>query len=117
QVRQAQAPQTDPRGADGGDLVVPREVGQAVEQGEQQRYGQDDARKIRRGDQVTVILDDVARPELFFLKFAQPVEQVSKYKENQKAAEAIAERDEQFAQQVAVEQAHSGYLCRDRFVP
>ncbi len=80
-------------------------VGEGVEQRQQQRDRQDDDQEFRRFD--AVVLENVADAELVFLEIVEFGKQIEGHPENQKTAEAVAERDEQFAQQVAVQQAHS----------
>src|SRR6185503_19463266 len=54
------------------------------------------------------VFADLERLQLLLLKGAQVGEQIEGNPEPQKTAQAIAKRDEQFAQQVAVKQTH---LC------
>src|SRR5437867_12494060 len=80
-------------------------IGQGVEQSEQQGRRRDDVLE-QLGQEREVILADLERLQFVLLKGAQVGEQIEGNPEHQKTAEAIAKRDEQFAQQVAVKQTH-----------
>src|SRR5438552_2432041 len=80
-------------------------IGQGVKQGEQQGRRSDDVLE-KLGQEREVIFADLERLQFLLLKSAQVGEQIEGNPEHQKTAEAVAERDEQFAQQVAVKQTH-----------
>src|SRR5437867_10397772 len=101
QIGRAQPPQAHSGGAHGGEFVMARVIGQGVEQREQKSRRQNDfLQQFRRENQV--IQGDLQRLEPLLLKSRQFREKVEGEPEHKKTAQTIAERDEQFTQQVAV---------------
>src|ERR1051325_7188867 len=93
--------------------MVARVIGQSVKQRQQQGRRRDDVLK-QFGQEHQVVLSDLERLQFFLLEGAQIREQVEGNPENQTSTEAIAERDEQFAQQVTVKQAHLRFRVAKR---
>ena len=104
QIGHAQAPQAHARRVHGGDFVVAGMIRERVKQRKQQHDRQHRHQKFRRHR--NGILDDIQQMQFAFLHFLQLGEQVVGNPENQKAAEAIRQRREQFAEQISVEQPH-----------
>ena len=105
-IRRANPPQTHTRRAHGGDFIVPRVIGERVKQRQQQRHRQDRHQKFRRlRDRVA---EDIQKMQLVLLQLLQLREQIVGNPENQKPAEAVSHRREQFAEQIPVKQPHGG---------
>ena len=101
QIGGAQAPQAHTGGAHRRQFVVPRVIGKGVEQGEQKGRGQDDLLQPswRLNE---VIASDLRRPELFLLERSQFGKQIEGNPQYKNTTQTVAERNEQFAQQVTV---------------
>ena len=104
EIRRAQPPQAHAGRAHGGDFVVTRVIGERIKQGQQKRNRQHRHHEFRRHRKV--ILDDVKQVQFVLLKIRQTFEGVEGNPKHQKAAEAIRQRREQFAEQISVQQPH-----------
>jgi hypothetical protein len=79
-------------------------ISKRVKQSEQERDGHDLDEQFWRGG--GVIFEDVGNEQFLFLEVREVTKEIAKDQKNKKTAQAIAKRDDQFTQQVTVEQPH-----------
>jgi len=83
---------------------MPRVIGQRIEQRQQQRDRQHQHQEFRQHGQV--VIHDVARAQGLLPEILEGHKQVGRNPEQQEPAQAIAQRDQQLAQQIPVQQPH-----------
>src|ERR1051326_3946768 len=106
EVRERQTPETDARGADGGDLGVTGVVCQGIEQREKQSNREDKDKPGWKADKV--IFEDVETVKFLVLELAEFGVEISNREEENETAQAVRERHKEFTQQITVQKTHSG---------
>jgi len=74
------------------------------QQGQQQGDGDDQDEKFRQGNEI--IFGNVPEPELLALEMVELGEKVEENIKRDEAAKAIAKRDQQFTQEITIQQPH-----------
>ena len=85
---------------------MPRVIREGVEQAEQQRDGQHGDHQF--GQAQRVVFGDVRGVEVVRLKGVEGGEEIEGDPKREEPAETINQRDQQLAQQVAIEETHPG---------